>query len=612
MKFVEASRMDCIKERETILIDKSVLSRAVSMGCESSGVGGSKACAHQGRLVRQERADRVIPTVFIPNSSISQSKGGFAATLVTVSVACLSLLKGVSAESAPHYEVASASNEPFRHWSPENFLMHSGTKKMDLSLSGGNIKDVPLQFVDVGQQIEDAHELLEITKRIRELANKNCLKRKPDLSIPLYQHESGKFTNHCPNIRWAHAGEDFVRVSKEARRLVQVFEEITNYFMTFGELGEFGYEVDYAIFDIRESLRAMAKPLEVDIQGFVEKLSKFDNGSLNEEGRSFLDEIKVLVDRGLTIFERSFGELHRQYLLRVEAQKKGGGDARKIAAQRTTQALAPDKRKRLGIKALEIVGNLYLQLVGGLIGITAALNFLPKNMRFWKKTHGRPSIEVIIAKQREVIRKIKDFENKVKKCEEASDKAAVIKVKRERYEAFPMDWMEPPTPIGVRESLINANQKSGKKRNRSIIGSVAEQLASTRSAIPEYPWEIDVPWSDNAVKPIYRKGGVKTVKINDKHIIGYAMIDMTEVKRANKFEEHEIRSIKEVHEDGVYASHGKGSVGYKCFTYKDVTVWEVRLTGPQRLYGTKVKATPEGRAVKIPSLIVFDVSFGGK
>ncbi len=327
-------------------------------------------------------------------------------------------------------------------------------------------------------------------------------------------------------------------------------------------------------------------------------------------------------------FEKHFGDLQRACLAREAAQNKESEQhckkqekidrARVIRDQvEARQKEVEANRNSFGMKALKTASTVYIGALAAL-GVTLAVAATtPKKYQSYRRRRVEINTGQIIqkiAKQRALA--LHNLKEQMIQCEKAavisrlSHKKFDLPEENHSFQTFPSGWHEHNendfSKRYYRYPKLSKNERRAKKREEngnkaSEAGSFldkAKQVLLSKNSIPDYPWNEEIPWGHQCIKPIYSK---------NKHILAHAYCDLNNLANGkSKISDADIKKIGEIHESGRYASHETGATGYKCFMHKNWKIWEFKLSSNRRCFGFTVKPNREGKAAGVNDLVVFD------
>ncbi|WP_157673614.1 hypothetical protein [Endozoicomonas ascidiicola] len=327
-------------------------------------------------------------------------------------------------------------------------------------------------------------------------------------------------------------------------------------------------------------------------------------------------------------FEEHYGDLQRACLARVAAQNKESEQhckkqekidrARLIRGQvEARQKEVEANRNSFGMKALKTASIVYVRALAAL-GVTLAVAATtPKKYQSYRRRRVEINTGQIIqkiAKQR--AQALHNLEEQMIQCEKAAERSRRSHIKfdlpeeNDSFQTFPSGWREPNendfSKRDYRYPKLSKNERRAKKREEngnkaSEAGSFldkAKQVLLSKNSIPDYPWNEEIPWGHQCIKPIYGK---------NKHILAHAYCDLNKLANGkSKISDADIKKIREVHESGRYVPHETSAAGYKCFVHNGWKIWEFKLSSNRRYLGFTVKPNREGKAAGVNDLVVFD------
>jgi hypothetical protein len=278
--------------------------------------------------------------------------------------------------------------------------------------------------------------------------------------------------------------------------------------------------------------------------------------------------------------------------------------------QETTKLLAIVKEQREKIRYFfpddtnkvkkYILSGLYsMYSLGGLFA-TSLTTYSLFN-KFIKTKYKKPNIDLILKQL--VIKKIDDFDQKIKQCERVSQNNIDF---TKKAITMPNNWFIPRLEIFTEKTTPSHNIKKNKKLSSNYL--MSEKQKNTKDAshiiqeIPKYPWQdSEICFDDPHIKPIIN---------HNENIVAYAYFNDESLDK--KFTKSDIKKMQEIHTAGRMTPHLKNSTGYKVFQYKKQQIWEFKIAGNNRLYGVPIKANNKEQKIKIAPLVIFDMSLRKK
>lgn len=477
------------------------------------------------------------------------------------------------------------------------------------------ILEVPKKFRKQQLPLDSIRKMHDFQKEIAKYLKKHC----GEVYFTRYAPDFGKFYNSCIQYRPSdcqsklHSGlTHYDNVRKEYLALLSQGYDDDNLSNDLSDLNE--AHIDYVAkyyYSLMQSVMNYCEYAEQALSELKDTPSTIRHLEVIQSLKK-----KTLHFHEQTYVQAGFKNWESQCRQRAKLQKSCYEKQNMEELQQTAARLKNKRIKRkktfeqsIGYKFFSFSANLVMSMVVATFSIPLfCINGIKHSRRYYQKRKKIP-LETIIKNME--IAPIEDFEKNINKFEQCSDNRHRKNAPNPQGEGLilPNCW-DIPRLTAYNEVHAKPNKVKRATKNDSILQKIKEKITpSTIVKIPDYPWANDsIPFVHEKIKPIYHYSQNKVGK--DKPITAYAYLD--ESRLTKKFDEKDIKKIRKIFEDGRRASSAHGAAGYKVFKHKNQLIWEFKLAGKNRLYGTPVETNKEGRKAGVAPLVVFDITFRKK